>query len=223
VGEPFVYTGMVMVCANEPIQTTDNTSGLTRRRLTIEFNRPLYDKSSEAKEMIKLDQGIVKGLWKNYLPGLVNWVLEMSEKEMREYLLDTYDRVPSLRRVRNEILLNSNNLIEWLQSEVVHAPDAVSSVGKKIPAAKDDKERYCNSNYHLYASYCSYCEDTGSKPVGQKRFIALLLDCCMNQLNLKDVRSFTKQGKPFIKGLAIRASDAKYSNHETILPEGAQA
>jgi hypothetical protein len=45
----------------------------------------------------------------------------------------------------------------------------------------------------------------------------------MNQLNLKDVRSFTKQGKPFIKGLAIRASDAKYSNHETILPEGAQA
>ena len=28
VGEPFVYTGMVMVCANEPIQTTDNTSGL---------------------------------------------------------------------------------------------------------------------------------------------------------------------------------------------------
>ena len=41
-----------------------------------------------------------------------------------------------------------------------------SSVGKKIPAAKDAKERYCNSSYHLYASYCSYCEDTGSKPVG---------------------------------------------------------
>ena len=222
VGEPFVYTGMVMVCANEPIQTTDNTSGLTRRRLTIEFNRPLYDKSSEAKEMIKLDQGIVKGLWKNYLPGLVNWVLEMSEKEMREYLLDTYDRVPSLRRVRNEILLNSNNLIEWLQSEVVRADDAVSSVGKKIPAAKDDKERYCNSNFHLYASYCSYCEDTGSKAVGQKRFIALLLDCCSNQLGLKDVRSFTKQGRPFIKGLAIRNSDAKYSGYPTILPEGMQ-
>lgn len=222
VGEPFVFTGMVMVCANEPIQTTDNTSGLTRRRLTLEFNRPLYDKSSEAKEMIKIDNGIVKGLWKNYLPGLVNWVLQMSEKEMREYLLDTYDRVPSLKRVRNEILLNSNNLIEWLQSEVVHAPEAVSSVGKKIPAAKDDKERYCNSNFHLYASYCSYCEDTGSKAVGQKRFIALLLDCCANQLGLKDIRSFTKQGKPFIKGLAIRASDPKFSNHPTILPEGAQ-
>lgn len=223
VGEPFVYDGMVMVCANEPIQTTDNTSGLTRRRLTLEFNRPLYDKSSQAREMIKIDNGIIRGQWKNYLPGLVNWVLEMTEQEMREYLLDTYEKVPSLKRVRNDILINSNNLIEWLQSEVVYAPDAVSSVGKKIPAAKDAQERYCNSNYHLYASYCSYCEDTGSKAVGQKRFIALLMDCCSNQLNLKDIRQFTKQGRPFIKGLAIRASDAKYSNHPTILPEGKDA
>tara|TARA_R100001082_G_scaffold111067_1_gene93141 strand:- start:41 stop:2626 length:2586 start_codon:yes stop_codon:yes gene_type:complete len=219
VGEPFVYTGMVMVCANEPIQTTDNTSGLTRRRLTVEFNRSLWDKNSEAKEMIKLESGVVKGLWKNYLPGLVNWVLEMKTKEMREYLLDTYEKVTSLKKVRNEILLNSNNLIEWLQSEVVHTPDCVSSVGKKIPAAKDSKERYCNSNYHLYASYCSYCEDTGSKPVGQKRFIALLLDCCKNQLDLKEVRHFTKQGRPFIKGLAVRKSDQKHEDSPTILPE----
>ena len=220
VGEPFVYTGMVMVCANEPIQTTDNTSGLSRRRLTLEFNRPLYDKSSEAKEMIKLDQGIVKGLWKNYLPGLVNWVLQMSEQEMREYLLDTYEKVPSLKRVRNEILLNSNNLVEWLQSEVVLDDKAVTAVGKKIPAAKDAQERYCNSKYHLYASYCSYCEDTGSKPVGQKRFIALVMDCCKNQLQLDGVRSFSKGGRPFIKGLAIRSSDAKYEKYQTILPEG---
>jgi len=219
VGEPFVYTGMVMVCANEPIQTTDNTSGLTRRRLTVEFNRSLWDKNSEAKEMIKLESGVVKGLWKNYLPGLVNWVLEMKTESMREYLLDTYEKVHSLKRVRNEILLNSNNLIEWLQSEVIHNPDVVSSVGKKIPAAKDAKERYCNSSYHLYASYCSYCEDTGSKPVGQKRFIALLLDCCKNQLDMKNISHFTKQGRPFIKGLAVRKSDQKHEDAPTILPE----
>ncbi len=219
VGEPFVYSGMVMVCANEPIQTTDNTSGLTRRRLTVEFNRPLYDKSSEAKEMIKLDSGIVKGLWKYYLPGLVNWVLEMSSEEMRAYLLDTYEKVPSLKKVRNEILLNSNNLVEWLQSEIIHEEEAVASVGKKIPAPKDAKERYCNSNYHLYPSYCSYCEDTGSKPVGQKRFISLLLDCCRNQLEIKDIKTFSKNGKPFIKGLAVRASDQKYMKIPTILPE----
>jgi len=219
VGEPFVYTGMVMVCANEPIQTTDNTSGLTRRRLTVEFNRPLWDKNSQAVEMIKLENGEVNGLWKSYLPGLVNWVLEMDTKDMREYLLDTYEKVHHLKGVRNNILLTSNNLVEWLQSEVVYDEKSVSAVGKKIPAAKESKERYCNSNFHLYASYCSYCEDTGSKPVGQKRFISLLLDCCKNQLGIKEIRQFSKKGRPFVKGLVIRNSDEKYKNSETILPE----
>ena len=219
VGEPFVYTGMVMVCANEPIQTTDNTSGLTRRRLTVEFNRPLWDKNSEAVEMIKLENGQVNGLWKSYLPGLVNWVLEMDTNKMREYLLDTYEKVDHLRTVRNTILLTSNNLVEWLQSEVVHSPESIAAVGKKIPAAKDSKERYVNSNFHLYASYCTYCEDTGSKPVGQKRFISLLLDCCKNQLGLKEISQFSKKGRPFIRGLVIRNSDEKFKSADTILPE----
>ena len=119
----------------------------------------------------------------------------------------------------DNILLTSNNLVEWLQSEVVHSPDSVSAVGKKIPAAKDSKERYVNSNFHLYASYCSYCEDTGSKPVGQKRFISLLLDCCKNQLGMKEIISFSKKGRPFIKGLVIRNSDEKFKGAVTILPE----
>jgi putative DNA primase/helicase len=223
IGEPFVYTGMVMVCANEPIQTTDNTSGLSRRRLTIEFNRQLYNLSSEAKDMIKIEGGRVSGLWRNHLSGLVNWVLQMSESDMRRYLLDTQELVPSLRKVRNNILVNSNNLIEWLQSECVHDPRHVSAVGKKVPAPKPEPgfpgERYCNSTTHLYPSYCAYAEDTGSKAVGQKRFINLLMDCCSNQLGL-DASTFTKNGRPFFRGIAIRASDNKFKDSPTILGEG---
>ena len=224
IGEPFVYTGMVMVAANEPIQTTDNTSGLSRRRLTIEFNRSLYNKSSEAKDMIKIDKGHISGLWKDYLPGLVNWVLAMSELDMRRYLLDTQELVPSLRKVRNNILLNSNNLIEWLQSECVYDEKHVSAVGKKIPAPREPNggpvERYCNSSSHLYPSYCSFAEDTGSKAVGQKRFINLLVDCCRNQLGLDSVSTFSKYGRPFFKGIAIRGSDQKFKAYPTILVEG---
>ena len=220
IGEPFVYMGMVMVAANEPIQTTDNTSGLIRRRLTVEFNRKLYDKSSEAKDMIKIEKGRVVGEWKNYLPGLINWVLEMDEKEMRRYLLDTYEAAPSLKRVRNTIMLTSNNLIEWLQSEIVADDKNVVPVGKKIPNTdKDMTERYFNSNFHLYPSYCEYCDSTGSKAVGQKRFISLLLDCCKSQLDMPNIITFTKKGMPLFKGLAIRKSDAKYLNYSTILPE----
>ena len=79
---------------------------------------------------------------------------------MREYLLDTYEKVDHLRTVRNSILLTSNNLVEWLQSEVVHSPESVAAVGKKIPANKDSKERYVNSNFHLYASVIAHIAKT---------------------------------------------------------------
>ena len=57
------------------------------------------------------------------------------------------------------------------------------------------------------------------KPVGQKRFISLLLDCCKNQLGLKQISHFSKKGRPFIKGLVIRNSDEKFKSADTILPE----
>ena len=224
IGEPFVYTGMVMLVANEPIQTSDPSSGLARRRLTIEFNRSLYDKSSEARDMIKIESGNVSGCWKQHLPGLVNWVLAMSDQDMRRYLLDTQELVPSLRRVRNNILLNSNNLIEWLNAECVFVEGHVSAVGKKIPAPREQNggpsERYCNSSSHLYPSYCAFAEDTGSKPVGQKRFINLLIDSCTNQLGLEGITTFSKYGRPFIKNIAVRSSDQKFRNYPTVFKEG---
>jgi putative DNA primase/helicase len=174
--------------------------------------------------MIKIDKGHISGLWKDYLPGLVNWVLAMSEQDMRRYLLDTQELVPSLRKVRNNILLNSNNLIEWLQSECVYDEKHVSAVGKKIPAPREQNggpaERYCNSSSHLYPSYCSFAEDTGSKAVGQKRFINLLMDCCRNQLGMDGVSTFSKYGRPFFKGIAIRGSDQKFKSYPTVLAEG---
>jgi len=45
------------------------------------------------------------------------------------------------------------------------------------------------------------------------------MDCCKNQLGLKEIRHFSKKGRPFIKGLVIRNSDEKYKTAETILPE----
>ena len=75
----------------------------------------------------------------------------------------------------------------------------------------------------MYPSYCEHCDATGSKAVGQKRFIALLMDCCKSQLGLGKVYTFTRKGMPLIKGLAIRRSDTKYKDFATILPEGKES
>ena len=64
---------------------------------------------------------------------------------------------------------------------------------------------------------------TGSKAVGQKRFITLLMDCCKSQLGMTNVFTFTRKGMPLFKGLAIRKSDIKYKEFATILPEGKES
>ena len=42
--------------------------------------------------------------------------------------------------MRNNILLTSNNLVEWLQSEVVYDENAVAAVGKKYQLLKNQKK-----------------------------------------------------------------------------------
>jgi hypothetical protein len=46
------------------------------------------------------------------------------------------------------------------------------------------------------------------------------VDCCRNQLNMDNVSTFSKYGRPFFKGIAIRGSDQKFKNYPTILTEG---
>ena len=73
--KPFKFNGLVMITANEPIQTTDPTSGLARRRLTIPFDQPFTGSSAEQRTLIDMDdRGHPFGEFAALLPGLVNWV-----------------------------------------------------------------------------------------------------------------------------------------------------
>jgi len=45
------------------------------------------------------------------------------------------------------------------------------------------------------------------------------MDCCKSQLDIANIITFTKKGMPLFKGLAIRKSDTRYTNSNTILPE----
>jgi hypothetical protein len=49
------------------------------------------------------------------------------------------------------------------------------------------------------------------------------MDCCKNQLDLTNIFSFSKNGRLFVKGLAVRASDQKFKSYPTILPEGKES
>jgi hypothetical protein len=97
-----------MITANEPIQTTDPTSGLARRRLTIPFNNPFKGTAAQQHVLIDMDgKGNAYGRFASLLPGLVNWVLDLSHVEMKELLMETAKTVPFYVGYQTEQVLKS--------------------------------------------------------------------------------------------------------------------
>ncbi|MBA2748906.1 MAG: hypothetical protein H0U45_09250, partial [Tatlockia sp.] len=194
----FMPTCMVIVAANEPVISSDYTSGLERRRLTLPFTHQV--KPEERRDLQKE--------FKPYLPGLLAWVLAMPDEQVNELLLNTANAVRSLASSKAESLIETNPMAEWLDACIVTDPAAKTYVG----VAKRDKSTG-STNTHLftdkwlYASYCEYSAATGSKAVSVRRFSTLLHDLCVSQLKLDGINKGRDNKGAYFEGLAIRFED----------------
>ena len=216
--KPFKFNGLVMITANEPIQTTDPTSGLARRRLTIPFNNVFSGSSAEQKTLIDMDdRGRPFGEFAHLLPGLVNWVLDMSEAEMREYLMETNSKVKFFATYHREQILKSNQIMDWLHHCVIFDVGVTSVIG--LAKYEAGKNTYENHNYWLYASYCEFSRSSNSNVLGRSRFESLLMDVCMHQLKLNVYQVKTSRGM-LVKNISCRGRDPKYEKYPTIVEVG---
>jgi P4 family phage/plasmid primase-like protien len=215
--DPFQYHGMVIITANEAIQSTDYTSGLARRRLTIPFDRPFTGAQHEQKELIKFDaKGNPQGIFSPLLPGLVNWLLDMSEEDMRSYLMETAKHVDFFQRYEKEQSLRSNPVLDWMDKHLVFDPGVRSVLGI-CKAAQGTNNYYNNWNQWLYPSYAEFCRGTNIGSVGRGRFEVLFFDICKHQLKINVFSKKTTKGLQ-IFNVAIRESNpSKYENYPSVV------
>ena len=218
--KPFKFNGLVMITANEPIQTTDPTSGLARRRLTIPFDRPFTGSSAEQKTLIDMDdKGRPFGEFASMLPGLVNWVLDMSEDEMREYLMETNKKVDFFARHHQEQILKSNQIMDWMSHCVVFDPGVSSAIGLAKTSA-GTTYIYSHWDEWLYASYCEFSRGSNSNILGRSRFESLVMDVCVHQLGLNVYKMKQARGIR-VNNIAVRDSNkTKYSDYPSIVEVG---
>ena len=219
--KPFKFNGLVMITANEPIQTTDPTSGLARRRLTIPFDKPFTGSSAEQKTLIDMDDhGRPFGEFASLLPGLVNWVLDLSEHEMREYLMETNKKVPFFAKHHKEQILKSNQIMDWMSHCIIFDPGVSSAVGVAKTAVGATSFIYMKWDQWLYASYCEFCRGSNGNILGRSRFESLVMDVCVHQLGLNVYKQKTNRGLR-INNIAPRASNTtKYENYPSIVEVG---
>ena len=200
----FVPNAMVAIASNEPIATSDYTSGMKRRKLTIPFNRRVAP--GDRRDLITLTGS---GEFAEFLPGLLNWVLDMPDSEMVSLIVDTDKQVPALAAFSTQNLTETNPLAQWLDAQCIWAkghqsPVGILPKGARVTVGETSMPHYPNSDIWLYPNYVQFCEQSGAKALSLKRFSPLLLDLCNSQLGRSDVLKGSKRAFTYIEGIAIR-------------------
>jgi putative DNA primase/helicase len=181
----FTPTCMVIISANEPPQSTDYTSGLKRRRLTVPFKLQV-----EPSQRRDLDVE-----FKPYRAGLLEWVLTVPDEEMQQLIVNTTESVFSARNWEIEMLLDTNPIAQWFDHSVVLATGEKTYVGLK----NQNPEKY------LYASYCHYMEGSGQRSCALNRFSRLLQDLTVNQLKLKLIQKGSDRVGTYFPNITLRS------------------
>lgn len=217
--DPFQFRGMVMITANEAIQSTDYTSGLARRRLTVPFDRPYTGGANEQKELVKFNhKGEVQGVFAPLMPGLVNWLLDMTEEDMRTYLMETSTKVKFFKKYEKTQNLRSNPLLDWLEHKVVYDPGVASPIGVLKNSSPGSQHFYSNYDKWLYASYAEFCRQCNVGTLSRGRFEPLLLDICLHQLKLNVYGFKAGRGGMRVANIAVaEANPDKYQQYPSIV------
>jgi putative DNA primase/helicase len=183
----FRFKGMVWIAANEAIQSADYTSGLKRRRLSMPFDRVV---PSHLRRDLESE-------FQPYLANFLQWVLEMPDAEVSDYVRNTDKVVRSLANFNAEILLETNPIALWADSYLVLDPKGKTYVGNKG----------MSSEYFLFASYANWAETAGYSPVAQARFSRNLLDLLKSQLGITEATKGRDNKGAYITGVLIRYSN----------------
>ncbi len=171
----FVYGGMVMIAANESIQSKDYTSGLSRRRIPIRFDYRVTEGDKR-----KYPNGIENEMQKE-IPALIASLLSQGSAIL-DYIRNPVD---SIQQSKLDMELDTNPLLSWMNQRLV-----VTSSGDEPTRAQ------------LHNDYKEYCIKNGHNSLAITRFNGLVVDNAITrgiQTATKDTAS-----KRIFAGLRLR-------------------
>lgn len=208
------FRGMVLISCNQPIQSNDYTSGITRRRSVILFKNVVPDEKKGDPLLEKTEDNELSGQFLPYIPGLMNWVLEMPDSEVTNYFRFTSKYVPSLTEISYEAIAKTNPLAQWVDSYLILDKDKENQIGD----ARENKDRdiqkaYLHTYEWLYPSYCEYCVTNGHKPLSGVKFGDNLEDLLKNTFKLSFISRYKNSKGRFLRGVILRPD----SDYETPL------
>ena len=134
------------------------------------------------------------------LPGLVNWLLELSHDEVSQIIRNPPERI---RDADFDAMTATNPIADWLHECCIPDPNVWTQIGDKREIRDMGYEtRYENADKWLYANYLQWSLRTHKSPISSRRFKELLIQTCQTlDFDVRESRRGTGMG---IYGLKIK-------------------
>ena len=207
----FYFDGLVLMASNEQLQTKDRTSGLERRRVTVEFKNRVT--TAEKMEWERL--GSEECVLHTEVPGLINWCLELT----REQILERFEVLPASVMAANLLgMAAGNSVADWMIENCVPEAGVFTQVGKKheIRDREDSSIHYkreAGTDAWLYPNYLAWSRQTGRDyPVSLRVFGEVIVDIAEKLGHPVSKTQQPSKNVAVINGLRLRGdSDFPYS------------
>jgi hypothetical protein len=192
----FIYAGMVVIASNENLAFTDHTSGLERRRLTVTFDRRATDEEKQYWE----SQGGEAAVLHSEMPGLVNWLLELSQEDISRII-----RTPPKRTkdANLEAMRSGNPIAQWLMENCIPDTGAWTQIGELKEIKEQGFEtKYKDAENFLYPNFLQWALRHKRVPPALRRFREITVDAIKTlKKDVTEVRRDCGQG---IKGIRLK-------------------
>ena len=200
-GGSFIFKGQVLITSNERFSTKDLTSGIERRRVTVEFTRRITEQERAEWELRGGEESVLHA----EIPGIINWALELSRNEVTEAFKVLPERV---RMANIDAAMFNNPVLEWMLEDCVPDCSAKGKVGDKRQISDGNGGKtYAHAGEWLYPTYVLWCQQSERKNVSLQKFSQTLVEAAA-QFGVKAVRKTSSAGA-HIEGLRLRREDER--------------
>lgn len=195
----FVFEGMVIMASNESLQSTDHTSGLDRRRITVIFDR----RATTEEKLAWKQRGGEEAVLHSELPGLVNWLIGLSQDDIFRIINNPPKRIVD---ADFEAMTATNPIADWLTECCEPDSGAWAQIGDKREIKEPGLETiFENADKWLYPNYLLWSQRANKSPLSNRRFKDLLIQTCTT-LNWSVYKTRQSKGNGIV-GLRIRGED----------------
>lgn len=208
----FIPEGLMTIVNNRAITFSESDSALDRRRRIIEVPKE-YEGTQDT--LIHFWRGRPVGKFAQYLPGLLEWVLDMGKEKALEVLKPNTpsDRLKAnLDSARSE----TNAVVEWFEDRCIINADAFTVWGDYDPLmaihgareypgylAEGQPEGASYDN-GLFASFCQWSQANGLKARSKRQFVFDIQDYLEQILKDKRVKLRRTNTARGVQGLALK-------------------